>query len=230
MYWDDLSNGGQYNYQSNTGSSVNLGGSGYGTGQSSHSSGSSSSSSTHFSSSSSQSGGQIISGQTNSGQFSGSQSGSGQFSGTQGGNGQFVTSQTVSGQFSGNHGTNGQFSGNQGSLAHQGGHFGGQNQGQQGTFTFNQTWSSFEDSEDLTAEQKEEIRKKLAAALGSGSSQGSWSSQNGAFGGLGQGSIVKYKNKTIIYDANHNIISEFETSTEYANLGHEGEAGSSFNV
>ncbi|XP_022819593.1 integrin alpha-PS2 isoform X2 [Spodoptera litura] len=236
VYWDDLSNGVQYNYQSNTGS-VNLGGSGYGTGQSSHSSGSSSSSSTHFSSStSSQSGGQFVSGQAGSGQFSGSQSGSGQFSGTQSGNGQFVGGHSGNGQFvtsqtvSGNHGANGQFSGNQGSFANQGGHFGGQNHGQQGTFTYNQTWSSFEDSEDLTAEQKEEIRKKLAAALASGAGQASWSSQNGAFGGLGQGSIVKVKNKTIIYDANHNIISEIETSTEFANLGHEGEAGSSFNV
>ncbi|KAH9629247.1 hypothetical protein HF086_008329 [Spodoptera exigua] len=231
VYWDDLSNGGQFNYQTGSSStgSANLGGSGYGTGQSSHSSGSSSSSSTHFSGSSSQNGGQFISGQTGSGQFSGSQSGNGQYTGTQSGNGQFVTSQTVNGQYSGNQGVaNGQFSGSQGSFANQGGHFGGQ--GHQGTFTYNQTWSSFEDSEDLTAEQKEEIRKKLAAALAPGAGQGSWSTQNGAFGSLGQGSIVKVKNKTIIYDANHNIISEIETSTEYGNLGHEGEAGSSFNV
>ncbi|CAH4037108.1 unnamed protein product [Pieris brassicae] len=44
------------------------------------------------------------------------------------------------------------------------------------------------------------------------------------------GRIVRVKNKTIIYDSNHNIVSQTETSTEYGSLGHEGEAGSSFNA
>nr|AON96596.1 integrin alpha-PS2 [Bicyclus anynana] len=44
------------------------------------------------------------------------------------------------------------------------------------------------------------------------------------------GRIVRVKNRTIVYDENHNIISQTETSTEYGSLGHEGEAGSSFNT
>ncbi|XP_072944283.1 integrin alpha-PS2 isoform X2 [Epargyreus clarus] len=59
----------------------------------------------------------------------------------------------------------------------------------------------------------------------------------GAQGGFVQGGvqgqgnkIVRVKNRTIIYDENHNIISQTESSTEYGALGHEGEAGSSYNA
>lgn len=44
------------------------------------------------------------------------------------------------------------------------------------------------------------------------------------------GRIVRIRNKTVVFDSNHNVISESETSTEYGSLGHEGEAGSSFNT
>ncbi|CAH2073081.1 unnamed protein product, partial [Iphiclides podalirius] len=50
----------------------------------------------------------------------------------------------------------------------------------------------------------------------------------GAYGQGGQ--VVRVRNKTILYDENHNVISQTETSTEYGSLGHEGEAGSSFNT
>ncbi|XP_013178995.1 PREDICTED: keratin, type I cytoskeletal 9-like, partial [Papilio xuthus] len=50
----------------------------------------------------------------------------------------------------------------------------------------------------------------------------------GVYGQDGQ--VVRVRNKTIVYDQNHNIISQTETSTEYGSLGHEGEAGSSFNT
>ncbi|XP_068629492.1 integrin alpha-PS2 isoform X2 [Battus philenor] len=49
-------------------------------------------------------------------------------------------------------------------------------------------------------------------------------------GVAGQGQVVRVRNKTVLYDENHNIISQSETSTEYGSLGHEGEAGSSFNT
>ncbi|XP_050678590.1 integrin alpha-8 isoform X2 [Leptidea sinapis] len=50
-------------------------------------------------------------------------------------------------------------------------------------------------------------------------------------GGYDQdGRIVRVKNRTIIYDGNHNVVSETESSTEYGSLGHEGDAGSSFNT
>ncbi|XP_046965222.1 integrin alpha-PS2 isoform X2 [Vanessa cardui] len=74
------------------------------------------------------------------------------------------------------------------------------------------------------------------AGYGQGSYyQGQGHVQGGqAYGGLegvGQdGRIVRVKNRTILYDSNHNIISQSETSTEYGSLGHEGEAGSSFNA
>lgn len=58
--------------------------------------------------------------------------------------------------------------------------------------------------------------------------------QGQATGGAGEygkdGRIVRVKNRTILYDENNNIISQTETSTEYGSLGHEGEAGSSFNT
>ncbi|XP_013180583.1 PREDICTED: integrin alpha-PS2-like isoform X2 [Papilio xuthus] len=50
----------------------------------------------------------------------------------------------------------------------------------------------------------------------------------GVYGQDGQ--VVRVRNKTIVYDQNHNIISQTETSTEYGSLGHDGEAGSSFNT
>ncbi|KAG6461531.1 hypothetical protein O3G_MSEX012687 [Manduca sexta] len=71
-----------------------------------------------------------------------------------------------------------------------------------------------------------------------GGSQGGYV-QGGSQGfvhGAGQGEyvnggrIVKVKNRTIVYDQNHNIISQTETSTEYGKLGHEGEPGSSFHL
>lgn len=145
----------------------------------------------------------------------------------------------MNGQNSGSQGVNGntQFEGSQA-----GGKFVGQG-GQSGnSFFYNKTYNSY--SEGLSAEEQEQIRKNLAAAAqgavnqgSSGSFQGShshgsgWSSQAGsAQGGFGQGQVVRVKNKTIIYDENHNIISETESSTEYGNLGHEGEPGSSFSV
>lgn len=82
----------------------------------------------------------------------------------------------------------------------------------------------------MTFEEKEEIKRKFAAVLAQGGMDQS------ALAGIAQGvfgqgaSVVMVKNKTIVYDANHNIVSEIETSTEYGNLGHEGEPGSSFNV
>ncbi|KAJ8725942.1 hypothetical protein PYW08_004125 [Mythimna loreyi] len=227
VFWEQSSSSGQVNSQAggNAGGMVAQGstshgngqisGSGYGTGQTSGS-GYGQGSSSHFSGSSSHfSGGST----STSGQGSGSQGG--QFS-NQGGNGQFTTSQTGSGQFSGSQGSGGQFSGSQGS-------FNG-NQGQFGnTFLFNQTWSST-NGRDMTAEEKEEFKRKFAAVLAQGGVD--QIALNGiAQGVFGQGaSIVKVKNKTIIYDANHNVVSEVETSTEYGNLGHEGEPGSSFNV
>ncbi|XP_049867403.1 integrin alpha pat-2 isoform X2 [Pectinophora gossypiella] len=82
-----------------------------------------------------------------------------------------------------------------------------------------------ETSEDFTAEEQENIRKVLIASLQRNQGQGVY---QGGYGNGGQ--IVRVKNKTIIYDENHNIISQTESSTEYGDvLGHEGEAGSSFN-
>lgn len=72
---------------------------------------------------------------------------------------------------------------------------------------------------------------------GSGGSFQSSGSQEGFQGGHAQGGfqvgqngqIVRVMNRTIFYDVYGNIINQTETSTEYGNLGHEGEAGSSFN-
>lgn len=244
VYWEESSSSGQVNSQAggNAGGVINQGGSGYGTGQTSgsgfgtgHSTSSQyNSSSSHFSSSSSgsQSGsGQTSSSQGSGGQFVSNQGGNGQFVNNQGGNGQFVTSQSGNGQFvSGSQGSSGQFSGSQGSFNGNQGNVGGQNQGQFGTtYFFNTTWTNA-NGEDLTAAEKEEIKKKLAAALASGTiDQGALTGiAQGAFGEGAQ--VVKVRNKTIVYDANHNIISQVESSTEYGSLGHEGEPGSSFNV
>ncbi|CAB3221324.1 unnamed protein product [Arctia plantaginis] len=170
----------------------------------------------------------------------------GQFSQSQG-QGQFNTDQSSSGHFSSSSSSSGQFSGTQGSTNFDGSQAGGQYGGQGGqsgnSFFYNKTYNSY--NEGLSAEEQEQIRRNLAAVAqgtisqgssgryGQGSqSQGSgWTSQAGsAQGGFGQGQVVRVKNKTIIYDENHNIISETETSTEYGNLGHEGEPGSSFSV
>ncbi|XP_053626129.1 integrin alpha-V isoform X2 [Plodia interpunctella] len=57
-----------------------------------------------------------------------------------------------------------------------------------------------------------------------------WQAGQGAgLAGYGQGGYVKIKNRTVLMDGHGRVISETETSTEYGNLGHEGEAGSSFN-
>ncbi|XP_045785896.1 integrin alpha-PS2 isoform X1 [Maniola jurtina] len=66
------------------------------------------------------------------------------------------------------------------------------------------------------------------AQSGQGYAQGQGFGNAGEFGKDGR--VVRVKNRTIIYDENHNIISQTETSTEYGSLGHEGEAGSSFNT
>ena len=246
VYWEESSSSGQVNSQAggNAGGATIQGGSGYGTGPSrgsGYGTGQSTSSggSSHFSSSSSSggsqggyvsgsqgSGGQFVTTQDGNGHFVSNQGGNGQFVTNQSGNGQFVTSQSGNGQFSSNQGSSGQFSGTQGSINGNQGYAGGQNQGQYGTkYYFNTTWTNA-NGEDLTAEEKEEIKRKLSAAFASGTlDQGVVTS---AFGDGAQ--IVRVRNKTIVYDANHNIISEVETSTEYGNLGHEGEPGSSFNV
>ncbi|XP_028158695.1 integrin alpha-8-like isoform X1 [Ostrinia furnacalis] len=102
--------------------------------------------------------------------------------------------------------------------------------------TYNKSWSSDSYNEGLTVEQQEKIRKYLAAAAARppqyGTSQGQGHRSQGTYGqGLADGgSVVRVKNRTIEFDEHGNVISETETSTEYGSLGHEGEAGSSFNV
>ncbi|CAG5051038.1 unnamed protein product [Parnassius apollo] len=238
---------------------------------------------------------------TQSGQVSGnqySQVSSGQLGSEQNFNGQYGSGQ---GQYGSEQVSGGQFanSGRQfsGGAMESGGHTGG-------NYVYNRTWSSSDHfGEDLTPEQREQIRKALLAAAqnpnyqgsveskisegsysqngqvqghgqssGQGSQgnyghgsqgtygQGSLYGQGGSYegsqqsgygqsngnrgfvqGGQGQvfenagaygqgGQIVRVRNKTILYDENHNIISQSETSTEYGALGHEGEAGSSFNT
>ncbi|KAI5641647.1 integrin alpha domain-containing protein [Phthorimaea operculella] len=82
-----------------------------------------------------------------------------------------------------------------------------------------------ESNEGFTAEEVENIKRILMASLVRNQAAGI------AHGGYGNGGeIIRVRNKTILYDENHNIISQSESSTEYNNLlGHEGEAGSSFN-
>lgn len=68
----------------------------------------------------------------------------------------------------------------------------------------------------------------------SGSSQSGYGQSGYGYGQGGQmvpgGQVVRVQNRTIVYDQNHNIVSQTETSTEYGSiLGHEGEEGSSFN-
>ncbi|XP_047021032.1 integrin alpha-PS2 isoform X2 [Helicoverpa zea] len=221
VYWDGSSSG-QVSTQGSSQSGVNIQGSGYGTGQGYATSGGSStfqsSGSTSFTSQggrnfSSNQGGSVQTGSQGQGHFSGSQGGYNTQGGynSQGGyntQGVYQTGQGV-------------HQGNQGGYNNQGVYQTGQGgYGSQG-FIFNTTWT---DGNDLTEAQKEEIKKKLIAAIAAGN-QGTLD-----LGSFGQGQLVKYRNKTVIYDSNHNIISEVETSTEYGNLGHDGEIGSAFNV
>lgn len=163
----------------------------------------------------SSSGGQV------SGGSSGSQSSQGQSEGHF--SVRFNSTSSSTGQISSNQGASGQFGGAQGSVSYGGNQAGGQYDGQgqsSGSQFYNATWKSYD--ENLTAEEQEQIRRNLAAIAQSNKGLNR--------GGYGQGSVIKFRNKTIIYDQNHKIISETETSTEYDNLGHEGEPGSSFNV
>ncbi|XP_045445586.1 integrin alpha-PS2 [Melitaea cinxia] len=229
--------GGQYGSSSGFYGTNQAGGSHFGTSQSS-SSGSSGQFSTTF---------------VNGGQFSGGQSGSSHAAGGQVSGGQYGThvsgGQFTGGQVSGGQYGHGQVSGSQygrGQVSE--GQYGsgqiGGNQGPSGTYFYNRTWST---GEGLTAEEREAIMKNLEAAAKQGArgftqSQGGQSGYTqsgqvyvqggqGGFDNIGQdGRIVRVKNKTIIYDANHNIISQTETSTEYGSLGQGGEAGSSFNA
>ncbi|KAM3961277.1 integrin subunit alpha inflated isoform 2-T2 [Aphomia sociella] len=114
------------------------------------------------------------------------------------------------------------------------------------TFTFNKTWSESYDP-GLSEEEQELVRRKIAASLAGGSQSsghGIQTSQSGfreghtqggywqaGQGNVGQGGqIVRVKNRTIVYDGHGNIVSQTESSTEYGELGHEGEAGSSFHL
>ncbi|XP_052757449.1 integrin alpha-PS2-like isoform X2 [Galleria mellonella] len=164
-----------------------------------------------------------------------SQSGDNQASVGQGG-GSFV---------SGGQSTHRQFGVNQGS--------GGQVTASNGhTFTFNKTWGESYDP-GLTEDEQELVRRRIAAKVaagsqasdyGSHSSQGSYNQGGYSGGSHAQGNwqvaegegynqggkIVRVKNRTITYDKDGNIISQVESSTEYGDLGHEGEAGSSFHL
>lgn len=55
--------------------------------------------------------------------------------------------------------------------------------------------------------------------------------QDGSAGHVTNGvnGVRREWNRTTYYDEHGNVISQTETSTEYNKLGHEGEAGSSFN-
>lgn len=180
------------------------------------------------------SGGQSSSGQfgAGQGQSSGSYRGGGQVYGGHGSSsqgGQFGTHQ--GGQYGTSQGSHFQTSqGGQFSTS-QGGQSGGQfnNRGQ----TYNKSWSDSY-NEGLTVEEQEQIRRKLTAAAtnpqygsqGVHTSQGVYGQGQGASEG---GQVIRRANRTrtVYYDANGNVV--YETSTEYGSLGHEGEAGSSFN-
>ncbi|XP_048479520.1 integrin alpha-PS2 isoform X1 [Plutella xylostella] len=72
-------------------------------------------------------------------------------------------------------------------------------------------------------EEEEAIRRNLATAVANANVAGQGNSQ-----GVTGSTITRAWNKTVMYDASGNVISETETSTEYGSLGREGEAGSSF--
>lgn len=74
------------------------------------------------------------------------------------------------------------------------------------------------DYDDLSTEEQENIRKILIAAIQRG--------QTGVRGPVV--TVVRNRTSNTVFDENHNVVSHSESSTEYS-LGHEGEAGSSFN-
>ncbi|XP_037295452.1 integrin alpha-PS2-like isoform X3 [Manduca sexta] len=221
-------------------------------GSSGHFSGSSSG---HVSGSSGQTGTQFTTSQSSGGQFSGSQSGlsnQGSFSGQSGQGAQsgitYVYNKTWSSssgegltaeeqeqikknlaamaQGGVNTGFTGQGTyvqgGSQGSYVHgstqgsQGGYVQGSTQGSQGTYVQGGSQGTF-------------IQGGSQGGYVQGGSQG-FVHGAGQGGYVNGGRIVKVKNRTIVYDQNHNIISQTETSTEYGKLGHEGEPGSSFHL
>lgn len=185
----------------------------------------------------------VSGGQFSGGQVSGGQYGHGQVSGTQYGSGQVSEGQYGSGQIGGPSGTyfynRTWSSGSTGegltaeereairknleAAAKQGGRGFTQSQGGQSGYT--------------QSGQAQGVYGQGNYYQGQDHAQGSqgYGGQTvyglGGFDNVGQdGRIVRVKNKTIIYDANHNIISQTETSTEYGSLGQGGEAGSSFNA
>lgn len=178
------------------------------------------------------SGGQLSSGQTAGGQFT--HTSGGQYSGGQTAGGQF--SQSSGGQYGGDHSAGGQFSQTSG-----GQYSGGQEQqsgqhqfsqgGQNGGTTYTYKWTN---GQGLTVEEQEKIKKSLEA-FAQGNGQGGFTQGGFTQGADGQiyvdgGRVVRIRNITTVYDANNNTIFQTETSTEYGKLGHEGEAGSSFNT
>ncbi|XP_037869411.1 integrin alpha-PS2 isoform X2 [Bombyx mori] len=178
------------------------------------------------------SGGQLSSGQTAGGQFT--HTSGGQYSGGQTAGGQF--SQSSGGPYGGDHSAGGQFSQTSG-----GQYSGGQEQqsgqhqfsqgGQNGGTTYTYKWTN---GQGLTVEEQEKIKKSLEA-FAQGNGQGGFTQGGFTQGADGQiyvdgGRVVRIRNITTVYDANNNTIFQTETSTEYGKLGHEGEAGSSFNT
>lgn len=74
------------------------------------------------------------------------------------------------------------------------------------------------DYDDLTTEEQENIRRILIKAIQRG--------QSGVRGPVV--TVVRNRTSNTVFDENHNVVSHSESSTEYS-VGHEGEAGSSFN-
>lgn len=72
--------------------------------------------------------------------------------------------------------------------------------------------------DSISTEEKENIRRILIRA--------NQRNQSGARGSVV--TVVRNRTSNTVFDENHNVISHSESSTEYS-LGHEGEAGSSFN-
>ncbi|XP_073943620.1 integrin subunit alpha inflated isoform X2 [Choristoneura fumiferana] len=150
-----------------------------------------------------------------------------------------------SGQASGSQSwQSGQATGSQGSQTWQSGERSqGSNSWQSGQTSGSTSGNGYREEsrgEGFTSEQQENIRRQLANAAQSGFlSGGAYQTSGGSNqnrGGLSQEGlqeghkIVRWKNRTIVYDEHNNIVSQTETSTEYGSLGHEGEAGSSFHL
>ncbi|KAL0842461.1 hypothetical protein ABMA28_014558 [Loxostege sticticalis] len=160
--------------------------------------------------------------QTDGNQFSGGQFGTGQGNFQVNGGGQVSSTQYGTSQ-GGQYGTS---------------QAGGSQNNRGSSSTYNKSWSSDSYGAGLTVEEQEQIRRNLAAAARNphyGTGQGVYTGQGQGFrgqGAYGQGSgtVVRVKNRTIEYDEHGNVIAQSESSTEYGSLGHEGEAGSSFNV